>query len=80
MDERKKTDEIKRRREKNELKGSRWELYCNFSDGITNKLLNNIIFNYSVSEFSQFVDKILNFALKFLNKPLEFSQSVGTVK
>jgi hypothetical protein len=30
MDERKKTDEMKRRREKMNWRGSQWELYCHF--------------------------------------------------
>jgi hypothetical protein len=34
------------------LRGSRYELYCNFSDGLTDRLLNNIIFNYSVGVFT----------------------------
>jgi hypothetical protein len=37
-------------------RGSRWELYCDFADG----LLNNIIFNYSVFNYS-----VGEFILKF---------------
>jgi hypothetical protein len=39
--------------------GSRWELYNNFSNGLTDGLLNNIIFNYAVG------DSINEFTLKF---------------
>jgi hypothetical protein len=53
MNERKKMDEMKRRREKNELKGlSMGVILLFFSDDHTDKLLNNIIFNYSIGEFS----------------------------
>jgi hypothetical protein len=35
--------------------------------------LKNIIFKYSIGEFSKVCQLILNFALKFLNDPPEFS-------
>jgi hypothetical protein len=40
-------------------RGSQWELYCGFADEITYRILNNIIFNYSVG------DSIGEFTLKF---------------
>ena len=53
------TKQKKQRREKNELKGLRFELYYNFADELSDGLLNNIIFNYSIRA------SIGVFALKF---------------
>jgi hypothetical protein len=51
-------DKTNERKKKN-WRGSLWELYYNFSDGITDGLLNNIIFIYSVGV------AIAKFTLKF---------------
>ena len=53
-----------------------WVLYYVFTEGITEEILNIIIFNYSVGDSLGNSHWNFHFALKFSKNPLEFSRFI----